>query len=197
MSWNLDAIVQTELGDDISKDRVITNLGWICCKNTNIFIGPKYLVSFNHPTLIDEIEFIKQFSRKSSIELIKDFYRSCNGMRVFGNNFCVPGVRISPDGSNELDFFNVPLGFETMGGIELPAHSPFSGFMIGTSQFRSRDGSTEKLYDIVDSEGCILSGYFDSSNAVVEKNVNIENWLIARVRKAKEEYEYSINSVSW
>lgn len=188
MLWDLETVVEEGLGGDYLEDRVTTRLGWVCCRNTDFKLGPKYLVAFNFPTEIDEIEYISQFIRSAHRETVWRFYRCCNGMNIFGNRFSVPGVRFSSDENSGLDFFNIPYDFQVTGGILLPPHAPTDGFLIGTGHMPGDGGQTRELYDILDARGQILSGFFDESGEVVASFQRIEPWLAARVDGARRNF---------
>ena len=188
MVLKLESIVEDILGRECLQGRVETRLGWICCKNTDFRLGPRWLVSFNYPTKVDEIEYISQYIRSAHRETVHRFYRSCNGMKILGNRFSVPGVRMISEKNSENDFVNIPYGFDVMGGISLPPQSPTDGFLIGVSHIEDSSGDGEKLYDILDSKGTIVSGFFDDADGVTESFHDVESWLKMRVEGARRRF---------
>lgn len=183
--WNFQSVVEDELGEEILSDRVHTRLGWVCWKNEDLASGSKYRVAYNHPTTMDEIDYISQFKRSAPIEAVRNFYRSCNGMSV-GTVFSVPGVRFSPELNDGLEFFNIPYDFQVLGGILLPPKAPVEGLVIGaTSEWDG--GGYRTLYDIMDDTGDILGGYFAENESLLYRFRDPREWLATRVGYAVQE----------
>ena len=186
-SYGVEEVVLSAIDQEYLADRVMTKLGWVCLKNEDYEIGPKYLISFNYPTESNEYSYIEQFIRTADPDLVRDFYRRCNGLSIFGDAFVVPGVRFDTGTLDGLDYFNIPIDFMVLGGIDLPEHCPVEGFQIGESHL-SIHGNTKKIYDVVDSKGRIISGLFDESDVVSELFTEVPQWLEKRIVDAQKAF---------
>jgi hypothetical protein len=181
---NLQSIVEESLGVAMLEDRVFTRNGWVCFRTTDYISSPRWGVSFNHPLEIDEWAFISQFIRGAHDGTVQSIYRSCNGVRIGHNEFCIPGVRLHSALNKGEDFFNIPYGFDVMGGLSLPPLTPVNGFLAGASHLHATGQPTRKFYDVVDEKGIIISGFFDDSPNVLESFQSVEGWFAARIGQA-------------
>ena len=181
---DLESIAEESLGVAMLGDRVFTRNGWVCSRTADYISAPRWSVSFNHPLETDEWDFISQFIRDAHHGTVQGIYRSCNGVRIGNHEFCIPGVRLHSALNKGEDFFNIPYGFDVMGGLSLPSSSPVNGFLAGASHLNTNGQPTRKLYDIVDERGLIVSGFFDDSPKVVDRFQSVESWFAARIRQA-------------
>ena len=184
----MDVLVLEALGPTILSDKITTRLGWLCSYNENYRIGPKYLVSFNYPKTSNEEKYICQFIRSSPKELIIDFYKNSNGMKIFNNYFYIPGVGLHGSDIVGLEYYNIPYDFQVSGGIDLPKMSPYDGFVIGVSKNSIINSYVPRIYDIVDGDGCIISGMFGEESNILEKFNDWSDWIFKRVHDARNFY---------
>lgn len=184
---NIQETVKKSLGSDLLSDCTETDYGWVSMRNDDFSLGPRYLISFNYPTKIDEIGYISQFSGEACKRLLGAFYRSTNGMRLFSDHFVVPGVHFRTAEEQGLDFFNIPIDVGLMSGKEYPGHAPVSGAVLGSS-FRDMRGETHHLLDILDNEGNIVSGYFKDNPVVTERFSSFQDWISKRIPEARHEF---------
>ena len=187
----IDTLVQKNINDFFPAERVLCNIGWISLKNPGLMHRPEYLNAFNFATDIDEIDYISQFTRDADIDIVREFYRQTNGMRLFADRFCVPGVLFHRNDFYGNDFNCVALDFSNHGGFALPSHSPQTGLLIGQSH-RSLDGKFERLYDILTNSGEIIGGYFDANPEVTDRFESIDDWLCYRIAGAARELQITI-----
>lgn len=173
---NLESIVEACIGATIV-DRVYTRLGWLCSRNSDFLLGPRWLITFNYPMEIDEWDYISQFIRDAEPSTVRSLYRSCNGMKIANNNFIVPGIQVSSELNSDDDFFNIPYSITTCGGYLLPEKAPVNGFVAGISHVVGSQGVTRKLYDIIDSRGAIVSGFFADSEDILNSFSCLEEWI--------------------
>ena len=160
-----DVIIQT-VRDEYISTHVETGRGWISLPNQMPELGPPWLIAFNDPTERDEEEYVSQYYRDADPVVSRSLHRSCNGMRLFGTRFQVPGVNfLSPDDKGP-DFFNKPIDFDVTGGLVLPEKSPVNGFVIGSSHAPTEDEGLSVLWDIVDPAGCVVTGFFDTRTEI-------------------------------
>jgi len=187
----IDTLVQKKLNEFFPAERVLCNLGWISLKNPGIKLRPDFLNAFNFATEVDEIDYISQFTRDANLDIVRKFYRQTNGMRLLGDKFGVPGVLFHRDDFSGYDFDCVALDFSNHGGFLLPALSPESGLLIGSSH-RKLDGKTESIHDILTKSGAIVGGYFDVKPEVTDRFEGIEDWLSNRITGAAKELQKDI-----
>ncbi|WP_346895897.1 hypothetical protein [uncultured Roseibium sp.] len=190
---DIEEAVKKSLGPQNLSDFCETGYGWVSRVKESFMLGPRYLVSYNYPTQVDEIEYILQFSRDANRDLLRDFYRSTNGMRILSDHFVVPGVRFWTPELHGLDFFNIPLDIQVMSGFEYPRHAPVSGAVIGSS-FRTIDGTTLHLKDILADDGRIVCGFFQEDASVLETFPDFQTWIAKRIDGAKAEYAALLRS---
>ncbi len=190
---DIEEAVKKSLGPQNLVDFCETGYGWVSRVKESFMLGPRYLISFNYPTRVDEFEYIIQFTRDANRDLLHDFYRSTNGMRILSDHFVVPGVRFLTPELDGLDFFNIPIGIDMMSGMEYPRKAPISGAVIGSS-FRTVDGTTRHLTDILADDGRIVCGFFHEDASVLETFSDFQTWIAVRIDGAKSEYAALLRS---
>jgi hypothetical protein len=183
----IESIVRKSLGQENLADEITTQLGWLCGANDDARLGPKFLNAFNSPTKIDEIEYISQFSGDACVETVRSFYRSTNGMRLFGDILVVPGVRLSSPEFSNFDFFNISLDVSIMSGREYPKCAPENGFLVSSS-LRQSGVNSAVIKDILTRNGTIIGGSFDLNSTVLDTFSGFENWITTRIAQARSEY---------
>lgn len=193
MCEDIESIVKECLGRDYLEDKVETTYGWSSKTNSDIYLGPRFLISFNYPTTVDEIDYISQFIGDADAGTVRKFYRATNGMRILGDRFVVPGVRFYTSEMKGQDFFNVPICLKVTSGLEYPVHAPLSGAVIGVSS-ASCDKSRAQLLDILSGEGEIVCGRFNENSLVTSVFTNFEDWLSTRIAMAKQDFQEYANS---
>ncbi len=188
MQLNIEETVKDALGPQLMAHKISTKLGWVTYDSPGGTPNNKSECSFNYPLEIDEIEYLKQFARDGHRNTIQSFYRACNGMRFYGSLFFVPGVLFSPSGLKGDDFINVATSVETLGAWGLPEFSPINGFVLGGGHFEEPESGTRVRYDIVDPEGKIQSGFFDTDAQIVDSFDTVQDWIVARINDARERF---------
>ena len=188
----IDELVFRKISEHFRIERVHCNLGWVSLQNPGMKYRPEYLNAFNFATDVDEIEYISQFARDAKLDVVRDFYRQTNGMRLLCDKFAVPGVLFHRDDFIGMDFDCVALDFSNHGGFVLPKHSPENGLLIGRSH-REIDGVTVNLHDILTKTGEVVGGFFDETPTVKDKFATIPEWLSARVEVAARELKQEIH----
>lgn len=168
-------------------DFIETNLGWVCIRNENIYLGPKYLAAVNYPPKIPNFEYVYKYSWRSNRDLVCKIYSSINGFNVFGSRFYVPGVRSGLTPESLLDYFNIPIDISVPSGHEFPIYAPTAGLVLGLS-WRSHEGKNRKFHDILDEDGKIVSGFFDCSKEIFDVNYNFDEWIFQRMNQACDQF---------
>ncbi|MGR3822093.1 MAG: hypothetical protein ACU0A5_05930 [Salipiger marinus] len=190
----IDTFVQGKLNEFFPAEVVLCNIGWVSLENPGIKRRPNFLNAFNFATEADEIEYIRQFTRDANIDIVREFYRQTNGMRLLADKFSVPGVLFHRNGFSGYDFNCVALDFSNHGGFALPAHSPESGLVIGRSHRRFGE-RTDILHDILTKSGEIIGGYFDAEPKVTDRFECIDSWLLDRITGAAKELQGEISQL--
>lgn len=170
----IDELVHQKINSFFPAERVLCNIGWVSLKNPGIKRRPDFLNAFSFATEVDEIDYISQFTRDANLDIVSDFYRQTNGMRLLADKFSVPGVLFHRNDFNGYDFNCVALDFSNHGGFALPELSPESGLLIGRSH-RKLDGKTEIIHDILTKSGEIIGGYFDIRTEVTDRFEGIDD----------------------
>ncbi len=191
----IEDIVENALGERCLSDRVKTRRGWLCHSNNDPRLGPKYLCKFNYPTEADEIEYISQFIGSADKETVQEIYRQINGLSVYTSCFLMPGVLLSPDFFDGLDYFNIATDVSKVSGHEYPAKSPLRGFLLGRSVVLA-GGSERRLYVILTGDQMIISGFFDDESDVTETFGDLSIWLENRISAAKRTFHEYGNEAS-
>lgn len=146
-----------------------------------------YLHAFNYPLPEYDWEHIREWSWEGDFSAVRYIFSQMNGMRVFGNHFVVPGQRISSEGLVWLDFFNIPIDIRLISGYTDAPLSPEKGTVVGNS-IRYQGDKERRLYDLINSQGSVFSGYFDESSDVVECFDNFNAWIRGRISGARESF---------
>ena len=191
----IDTLVQRKLNEFFPAERVLCNIGWVSLKNPGIKRRPDFLNAFNFATEVDEIDYISQFTRDANLDIVREFYRQTNGMRLLADKFSVPGVLFHRNDFSGCDFYCVALDFSNHGGFALPSLCPESGLLIGSSH-RRLDGKTEPLHDILTKSGEIIGGYFDAAPMVTDRFESLDDWLSDRITGAAKELRKDISRLS-
>lgn len=187
----IDLLVNAKINEFFTAERVLCSIGWVSLKNTGIKYRPEYLNAFSFATEVDEIEYISQFTRDANIDVVKDFYRQTNGMRLLCDKFRVPGVLVHRDDFAGHDFDCVALDFSNHGGFSMPKYAPETGLLIGGSQ-RTKDGKAVEIHDILTKSGEIIGGAFDETSEVTDRFPTIPEWLSSRIEVASTELRREI-----
>ena len=188
---DIDKLVTERLEAHFHVSKVLCNIGWVSLENPGIRYRPQYLNSFNFATEVDEIDYIRQFTRDANVDTVRWFYRQTNGMSVLGGGLFVPGVLFHRDDFEGHDFSCVPMDFSAFGGFALPEHTPVAGFQIGGGHRKAGDRWTT-VYDIVTKSGEIVGGFFDGSSEVTDRFESIPKWLTTRIDQAADALKQEI-----
>ena len=186
------SIIVSSLRDEYVSKPVRTRRGWISLSNVRPELGPPWLIAFNNPTDLDEESYVSQFYRDADPATSRSVHRSCNGVRLFGTRFQIPGVNFLSSDDKGADFLNKPVDFDVAGGLVLPKMSPTNGFVMGTSHAPQNGGRPSVLWDIVEPGGSILTGFFDETSKTEKSFERMEDWLAFRAVQAQAWYEADV-----
>lgn len=191
----LDKIVQESLGPTSLIDFCETKLGWLSHKAPVSGLGVKFLHSFNYPVDDFDFEYLFRWTWDANKGAVKHLYSNMNGLRLFANHFCIPGIYNSSFANDLLSYSNLPIDINTVSGFSNAKYSPERGAVIGSS-FRYKNGETRFFQDVLCSDGKIISGYFDEGGEVVEVYTNFPDWIRCRVASTRSTFEEALRTPS-
>lgn len=173
-------VIRELLPTTLRAEVMTTANGELYWPNTDLILGPKFLIRLNFPLSKERLEWesVQPYLGGADEAVVHRFFSECNGFS-FGRRFAAFGIiRDGAYGGAEFDWLNTPYDLRGNSYGSYPQYAPTKGYFI--SELHPKDKGSD-ICDVVIETGEIVSGRFRESETVLERFGDLESWLAARV----------------